>query len=120
MTRPNLNYIGDPETALARGESPILEEVRPVSPSPKPYDWTILDDLQEWSHDLQSLIRFWPDLAESAGWHVMTGDCESETIARRSAWVINRHQEELIRRIEEGLHDLQVEVAKLKRQVSAN
>jgi hypothetical protein len=26
MTRPNLNFIGDPETALARGESPVLED----------------------------------------------------------------------------------------------
>jgi len=121
MTRPNLNHIGDPETASARGESPILvENFVKKSQSDNLNPSALLDEIQEWSQDLQSLIRFWPDLAESAGWHVTKGDHESETIARRSAWAINRHQEELIGRIDRGLHELQVQVAMLKREAGAN
>jgi hypothetical protein len=97
--------------------APVIARDEPTSePAPglKPYNWTILDDLEEWTSDLESLIRFWPDLAESCGWHIL-GDFEGESIARRSAWAINRQQEELIRRISAGLNQAHIEINKLRK-----
>ena len=103
--------------------TPVDGQAEPQLPGgeetpPKKDARAILDDLQEWSQDLQALIQYWPDMAESAGWHVIKGEHECETIARRSAWAINRQQERLIGQIEKGLEDVQVLVARLKKGIS--